>query len=391
MFIVQQPSPVAHEDPIVHMDPPPAPPAPPAPLNPPEHPLLPPTSPSPSPAMQRTQTGRPMRRYRLPARYEDIIPEGPAPVLVPSDASGAPVLIKRVILHVRDTIRTGFNRFGLMREYPHRPSYDADAFVNLKDLTDYSRRAPETSEPAAHSLPPPWPFKNMTAYLLMEWMNTGGNQKSVGEVDRLAKEVLCHKEFDSRHLTDFSARHENKVFDLSEPDMSGTPFSSDAWVHSSVRISIPTGVKDPSGNGKDFVIPGLHHRPLLGVMQAALADSTSRHFHLSPFKRFRRTASGNERCFDEVYTSDAFLKAHDMLQKQPNEPNCGLEKVVLGLMFWSDSTHLANFGTAKAWPIYLYFANLSKYIRCKPTSGAAHHVAYVPSVSVVFLFALLVS
>jgi hypothetical protein len=74
-----------------------------------------------------------------------------------------------------------------------------------------------------------------------------------------------------------------------------------------------------------------------------------------------------------------------MLQKQQNEPECTLEKVVLGLMFWSDSTHLANFGTAKVWPIYLQFANLSKYIRCKPTSGASHHVAYIPSVSITFL------
>ena len=50
-------------------------------------------------------------------------------------------------------------------------------------------------------------------------------------------------------------------------------------------------------------------------------------------------------------------------------------------MFWSDSTHLANFGTAKVWPLYLYFGNLSKYIHGKPNSNACHHVAYIPSVS----------
>ncbi|KAJ7185362.1 hypothetical protein C8R46DRAFT_377085 [Mycena filopes] len=48
-------------------------------------------------------------------------------------------------------------------------------------------------------------------------------------------------------------------------------------------------------------------------------------------------------------------------------------------MFWSDSTHLANFGNAKLWPIYMLFGNLSKYIRAKPNSGAEHHVAYIPS------------
>jgi len=31
-------------------------------------------------------------------------------------------------------------------------------------------------------------------------------------------------------------------------------------------------------------------------------------------------------------------------------------------MLWSDSTHLASFGNASLWPIYLYIGNLSKYI-----------------------------
>jgi hypothetical protein len=334
-----------------------------------------------------TRAGRPKRQYRLPARYEDVLPEGPAPISVPPDdnAVTASAPIRRVILHVRDILHTGLNCFGIMREYPHRPSYDPDAFVKLEDLTNYSKEAPKPSEPLAEVLPPPWPFKNMSTYLLMDWMNTGSNQKSAGEVDKLAKEVLSHKDFNPHHLADFSVRRENKVLDSSEPDISATPSSSDAWIHSSVRISIPTGVKDPNGNGKNFDVSELHYRPLLGVMKAALADETARHFHFSPFKRFRHTSSGRVRCYDEVYTSDAFLKANDTLQKQRNEPSCTLEKVVLGLMFWSDSTHLANFGTAKVWPLYLYFANLSKYIRCKPTSGTAHHVAYIPSVSIIFI------
>ena len=48
-------------------------------------------------------------------------------------------------------------------------------------------------------------------------------------------------------------------------------------------------------------------------------------------------------------------------------------------MVWSDSTHLANFGTAKLWPIYFLFGNASKYICGQPNSGACQHVAYIPS------------
>ena len=58
-----------------------------------------------------------------------------------------------------------------------------------------------------------------------------------------------------------------------------------------------------------------------------------------------------------------------------------LEKVVAAVMIASDGTHLANFGNAKAWPVYLGLGNLSKYIRGIPSNGALHHLAYLPSVS----------
>ncbi|KAF8427567.1 hypothetical protein L210DRAFT_3652625 [Boletus edulis BED1] len=49
-----------------------------------------------------------------------------------------------------------------------------------------------------------------------------------------------------------------------------------------------------------------------------------------------------------------------------------------GLMLWSDSTHLATFGHASAWPIYLLFGNLSKYARTRPEGGACHPIAFIP-------------
>ncbi|KIK04639.1 hypothetical protein K443DRAFT_92736, partial [Laccaria amethystina LaAM-08-1] len=44
------------------------------------------------------------------------------------------------------------------------------------------------------------------------------------------------------------------------------------------------------------------------------------------------------------------------------------------------SNTITNFGTASLWPIYIYIGNLSKYIHGLPTSFAAHHLAYMPSV-----------
>ncbi|KAJ6457005.1 hypothetical protein C8R47DRAFT_1248481 [Mycena vitilis] len=42
------------------------------------------------------------------------------------------------------------------------------------------------------------------------------------------------------------------------------------------------------------------------------------------------------------------------------------------------ATHLANFGTASLWPLYLFFGNQSKWVRGKPRAGACHHIAYMP-------------
>jgi Plavaka transposase len=332
-----------------------------------------------------TPATRTQKHCRIPATYDDVHPEGPAPLTPIHDPVAPPMpSICRVILHVRDCLRTGVNRFNLLREYLYRPSYDPDHVVSLNELSDYStRRAVENKGDTDQPSNAPWPFKNSSIYLLMEWMITGSNKKSIGEVDRLVKDVLCAKEFRVEDLHGFSAQRENQRLDdcSTDPVDSKLPLGGDGWIESDVTISVPTGLRDPSGKGLPFSIPGLHYRSLLATIKAALVDTTSQRFHFSPFKRIWKHPDGSEeRVFDEVYTSDAWLEAHNILQKQRNEPECKLEKVILGLMFWSDSTHLASFGTASVWPLYMYFANLSKYLRGKPGSGAAHHVAYIPSV-----------
>ena len=73
--------------------------------------------------------------------------------------------------------------------------------------------------------------------------------------------------------------------------------------------------------------------------------------------------------------------------KPPGET---LKTVVVPIMAYSDLTHLTNFGTASLWPIYFFNGLTSKYIRVKPTSFSAHHLAYIPSVSKVFYLLKLV-
>jgi hypothetical protein len=147
---------------------------------------------------------------------------------------------------MRDSMRTVQNRFGLAREYPHHPSYDPDCSIPEDELSNHHIAHP-TKINRGESHPPPWPFRNMSIYLLMEWMITGGNQKSIAEVDRLAKDVLGSKEFQLDDIAGFSARNENKLFDSVKQHDSGSPFLDDGWVERGVRITVPTGQRDSRG------------------------------------------------------------------------------------------------------------------------------------------------
>lgn len=208
-----------------------------------------PHSPSPKPPLL-TSTGRLLRNYRLPGRYIDHPADSPeGPITLPPVAPGSTVL-PRVILHVRDSMYTVRNRFGIRRDYLHRPSYDPNSAVSDAHLsTYYAKYQPEhnqlPSKTSDTTHPPPWPFQNMSTYLLMEWMNTGSLQKSVGEVDRLATSVLAHPQFTIKDLTEFSARKEAARLDQSDENgAAAPPFLSDGWQESSVEIEVPLGSKD---------------------------------------------------------------------------------------------------------------------------------------------------
>lgn len=343
--------------------------------------LPPPPVPSSHPQVL-TRVGRAVRK---PRRFDDELPAHPVPVPV-APTPPAPPVIRRVILHVRDFFRSALNRFYILREYHHRPSYDPDAHLKPEDLANFQlQEPPRCDDPSAFppARPPPWPFESMSKYRLMDWFHSGSNQKSEGEVNRLIKEVLTASEFHPPDLTDFTIRQGNKTLDdaYAKNMESGMPFSTDVWQELSVDIEVPVPFKNATP--RTFRIPGLQRRSITKVIKDTWESASSCQFHLTPFKRIHVDPStGKEtRIFDEAYTSDAWIEAHDKLQRQPNEPGCNLEKNISGLMFWSDSTHLTNFGTASVWPLYMYFGNLSKYVRARPNSGACHHIAYFPYVS----------
>jgi hypothetical protein len=80
------------------------------------------------------------------------------------------------------------------------------------------------------------------------------------------------------------------------------------------------------------------------------------------------------------------LEDYKEINSLPHAHGDDLERIIAPLMFWSDSTHLTNFGSASMWPFYLFFGSQSKYTRRKPLAMACHHIAYIPNVSIHYLF-----
>lgn len=213
-------------------------------------------------------------------------------------------------------------------------------------------------------------------------MNTGGRSKSEAEVDRLVNDVLKAPDFRAEDLKNFNAHRENGRLDAADK---ATPLKDNFQV-ASITIDIPAGKLGDPLTTRTYTVPGLRYRKLLNVIKAAFQDPLSRKFHFTPFSLIHRSPITNDEqwVYSELYNSDEFINEHKRVQNcsPRDDPGCKLEKVVAALMFWSDSTHLTNFGVAKLWPIYLFFGNLSKYIRSRPSSGACHHLAYIPSVRV---------
>ncbi|KAJ3981308.1 hypothetical protein F5890DRAFT_1417947 [Lentinula detonsa] len=182
-------------------------------------------------------------------------------------------------------------------------------------------------------------------------------------------------------------RHLSAAAPLSGQSDPALPFAaSDNWVTSNIQIPMPCPNKKSASEEltPTLEVKGVHHRRLTEVIKTAFEDDTFLDFNIKPYKQFWKPSDDEpvQRVISECYSSNRALElereVYETLPK-PADPN--VDTVIAWLMLWSDSTHLANFGTASLWPIYMYFGNLSKYTRCKPSSYAAHHIAYIPKIA----------
>ena len=227
------------------------------------------------------------------------------------------------------------------------------------------------------------PFQNASTYRMVDWHYNSSATKSIADLDRLAKDVICAPDFNPADIQNFHAATELKRMDdyLDEPGFA----EADGWKEESVKLRLPAdGVRNPSEDDAPiFEVPGVWVRDLTRLVVSTCEDRIGLDYHIIPFElKFKASEDAEpEDVVSELYNSRAVNSDYQEVLEKSAQLGCDLEPGILALQFWSDMTTLASFGTAALWPIYLYFANLSKYVRGKPTSFAGHHLAYIPSVS----------
>ncbi len=303
------------------------------------------------------------------------------------------------------------NRFGVFRRYfGALPSRDPEEGLTINAFTDARTHLRPAQDDSRDPLRPfgtearravisehtksLGPFANISILRCMRWLYTGSNQKTPEELNRLVRDVFMAPEYRREDLVGFDARRENKRLD--EYVATSDAFAAaDGWRQASVFIRLPKEghAYASEQDAPQFEVKNIFLRSFREVITAAYKDKSVNRFHWFPFRWLWQRKSPTpetpppppERLISETYNSDAMLRLHEEIQKKAQtdrEPGDAddVEYVVAPIQIYSDSTHLANFGTASLWPIYLFFGSLTKYIRCRPNAFATHHLAYIVSV-----------
>ena len=281
--------------------------------------------------------------------------------------------------------KTQPNKFGLFRVFrseglpshdPDEQSTNAQSFLSQLPFTvDFSIPPTVTSVPDN----PFHPYPNESSFRLGDWYWNHGPQKS-HESFKLLLDTIGDSEYNPDDVRNTNWKAINKELGSS----SGDRQEASGWSRSPITISVPFHCRMPNLGPCDYTVPDFHHRRLVSIIRKKLSDPHHHSiYHYEPYE-FRwhpPNKARDVRVHGELYTSDAFIKAQEQLLASSHEPDCDLPRCIAALMFWSDATQLTLFGSAKLWPLYLYFGNQSKYIRCQPSSNLCSHVAYFQSVS----------
>jgi hypothetical protein len=334
---------------------------------------------------------------RLPLRYRDELPatvpiagscSSTSPDSLPStpdqttDVVDAPPVLSDnlpVGERIRNVFVTFRNKFGLFRQY-HRqgpPTHDPEENVTFDALCDVDDQGIVPTPALSSEIY--YPYPNPTSFRLGDWYWNGSPQKSQASFKDLL-DIIGDPDFDPNDVRDvkWDCINQTLADDTHWIDEDG------GWAKTQVSILVPfqprrNVLAAHNAGPREFIVGDFYHRSVVEVVKEKLANSSDMEsFHYEPYDLKWQPGNSPEpiHVHGELYTSQAFIDAHNELQNSPRESGCNLPRNIIALMFYSDSTHLTAFRDASLWPVYLYFGNESKYQRCKPSRNLANHIAY---------------
>lgn len=288
--------------------------------------------------------------------------------------------------------KSPINKFGLVRQYfaTSFPDHDPESNTQAADLSDAAVDHDQVVSLPASLLQP---YPNESAFLLAEWYWNDGTQKTQDSFQKLVN-IISSSSFNPADIKGIAWKTLNRR--LGESDQSEDIWMDEpdaGWKETLITLSIPfrqqRDKQKKRGRGKNklhtnlqpYTFPPFRHRSIVSILKEKMANMHDfQRFHLEPYElRWQRSSAPDKpsiRVYGELYASPAFLEAHEEIQALSGEPGCLLPRVLIGLMFGSDATHLTSFGSASLWPCYMYFGNESKYRRCKPLCNLCNHIAY---------------
>jgi hypothetical protein len=241
------------------------------------------------------------------------------------------------------------------------------------------RRSSSRSTPLSVSNPL-GPFPNLCSFQLGEWFINRGDQSSVQTLQTLVTMAQT-----PGFAQDIAEANWPKIFRHLVGECTGGQLEDEVdWVDDGWKTT-PVSISVPLGKSTTTRITGtLYHRSIVAIIRKKVAsDSDMRLFHYEPFEVIWQPDPSlpAQRIYSELYHSEAFLKTHQEIQDAPSSFGSKYPPVVIGLMFWSDGTHLTSFSSEKLWPGYMSFANESKHRRGRPSQNLCHHIAFFDDVS----------
>ncbi|GBE90063.1 hypothetical protein SCP_1800850 [Sparassis crispa] len=234
-----------------------------------------------------TSSGRPIRTNcnQLPARYRDVIPEGPTCMSQPEEMrelgeepTSAPLGTPVSELYMPNLVRSLPNSFSLVHQYLHVPLRDPDDGVSVENLVIGQAPRDESDDYTIASLSPAphlfGPYPNKSSYLLGWWYWNGSMTKSKSDFKDLLA-VLSNPRFTVLDLV--GTKWDIIDHQLGDSGPSTIFNARDGWRETLVVISIPSGQRGVPP--ADFKISGIFYCPLEEVTRAVFESTAAATFH----------------------------------------------------------------------------------------------------------------